>query len=384
MKKIEQITQGDVLLDYDKSIKINELRCILEKNFGKLKTSKNPYEITINGVTINLYVKQITYLGHPHPVFKKRIQISKGWHKKLKNKNSFLVGLYKYKEIIIYGFFDKTNFVNRKTNNSSAHISTFDLLKAQQQGIFTKKDLRGNIISAVRGDRALPFLKKLVNNIETNTPEMQLFEDFKNSLKKNYNGITCYREMILNNYRNKFQSEWPGFYLEFRFEDYLNSNPLYKAICSYESNKKDGEIDLDLKFSNKFLGDLKAHTNGTGGILGNDKTNIDKTLQLYQKFWYIVFNHDTEKDSNYNNEVTVFWNKQQGKDNLLSYAKRMKNNITFTDFKILEINNYNSKYLSIFNQGINSNGRPREPKIKIDKKNVNNFLIYYSPFTKND
>lgn len=64
----------------------------------------------------------------------------------------------------------------------------------------------------------------------------------------------------------------------------------------------------------------------------------------------------------------------------MSYSDRMKNNIEFTDFKILEINKYNQQYLSDFNQGKNSNGLPREQKIKIDKKNINNFLIYNCHF----
>ena len=59
----------------------------------------------------------------------------------------------------------------------------------------------------------------------------------------------------------------------------------------------------------------------------------------------------------------------------MSYSKKMKNNITFTDFKILEINNYNKGYLSIFKQGVNSNSKSREPKIKINNSDINNFLI---------
>ena len=48
--------------------------------------------------------------------------------------------------------------------------------------------------------------------------------------------------------------------------------------------------------------------------------------------------------------------------------------------QILEINDYNINYLSLFTQGINSNGKLRDAKIKIDKKAINNFLIYTSTF----
>lgn len=94
----------------------------------------------------------------------------------------------------------------------------------------------------------------------------------------------------------------------------------------------------------------------------------------------MVFNHDTEKDDKYNFEVTEFWNLAQNKDNLMSYNKKMKNNITFTDFKILEINDYNKQHLSDFHQGKNSNQKERKPKIKINNKDINNFLIYHSNF----
>lgn len=380
MKKVEQITINGVKLGFDKKLKTTEIQDFLKEDLGKLKTNKNPYEIDINGVVVKLFVKQITYLGHPHPIFKKRIQISKSWCDELKEENAFLIGIYQYKNTRIYGFFDKTNFIQRQVNNSSAHISTFDLLNAQIQGVFTKKDIRGNIISAVRNDQFLDFLTAKINHTDTSDKEIVLFENFKNSLDKNYHGIACYSEMIKQDYHNKFQPEWAGFFLEFKFEEFLEKNPNYKQICQYQSNKKDSEIDLDLNFNNQFLGDLKAHTNGTGGILGNDKINVDKALSLYEKFWYIVFNHNTEKDSDYKNEVAIYWNTRQGKENLLSYAKKMKNNISFTDFKILEINTYNQKYLSIFNQGVNSNGKPREPKIKINKRDINNFLIYSSNF----
>ena len=135
-----------------------------------------------------------------------------------------------------------------------------------------------------------------------------------------------------------------------------------------------------MNFNNNYYGDLKAHSNESSAILGNDKNNVQTAIHLHNKIWYIVFNHNTEKDSENNFEVTKFWNEQQKKSDLMSYSIKMKNNILFTDFKILEINKYNQQYLSDFNQGKNTNGLPRETKIKIDKKNINNFLIYNSTF----
>ena len=60
----------------------------------------------------------------------------------------------------------------------------------------------------------------------------------------------------------------------------------------------------------------------------------------------------------------------------------MKNSIIITDYQILDINKYNKKYLKVFNQGINSNNKPREPKISINKKDINNFLIHSKKYEK--
>lgn len=379
MKQIEQVLNNKIVIDYDEILSKSQIIETLKQDFN-ISNNNNPYKCTIKNKEINLFVKQITYLGNPHLDFKKRIQLSKGWETELKNENSFLVGLYKYKLTLIYVFFDKKNFLNRSLNNSSAHISTFDLLKASQSKIFSKTDIRGNLITAVCGDFALSYLEKLITNEDISNPEIELFETFKTTLQQKYSGLECYSEMIKNNFKNKFQPEWAGFFLEFKFQDFLNKNPNLQLICSLQSNKKKGEIDLDLNFNNQFLGDLKAHSNTVTALLGNDKSNIELALRIYNKIWYVVFNHDTQKDSEKKYEVTHFWNKQQNKNNLMSYSEKMKNNITFTDFKILEINTYNQQYLSDFNQGKNSNGLERAIKIKIDKKHINNFLIHYSVF----
>jgi len=379
MKKIEQILEHNIVNDFDERLTPNEIRDILKADLEILNKS-NPYTCIVNQKEIKIYVKQITYLGHPHLAFKKRIQISRGWQIGLKEENAYLMGVYKYKETILYAIFDKKNFVTRVTNNSSAHVSTFDLLNAQQKGIFTKKDIRGNVITCVRKDLIKIVFSKIVSNESILCQEILLFENFKLSLNSIYHGIECYTELISNNYRNKFQPEWFGFFIEFKFEKFLEENSNYKSICWYQSIKSKNDIDLDLNFNNKFLGDLKTHSNESSAILGNDIKNINMALEKYGKLWYIVFNHNTFRDSENNFEVTIFWNEQQKKDNLMSYSKKMKNRIELTDFMILEINEYNKKYLSVFNQGINSNKLPREPKIKIDKKMINNFLIYSSKF----
>lgn len=70
-----------------------------------------------------------------------------------------------------------------------------------------------------------------------------------------------------------------------------------------------------------------------------------------------------------------FWNRAQGKSNLMSYQKRMKHHVVLTKMHILDINNSNKHFLSMFRQGVNSNGKLREPKIMIDHDMISKFSI---------
>ena len=212
MTKVEQIENGKVISDFDERLSRKDIAAILSEDLN-IKNDKNPFECKINGKEIKLFVKQITYLGNPHLKFKKRIQISSRWQKALKPGNHFLLGIYKYRDTILYTFFDKSNFLKRATNNSSAHVSTFDLLKADCEGIFTKKDRLGNFVTTIKKEELKTFLQEKVEHADTLSPEISLFESFKKSLKKNYHGIGCYQEMEENKYAKKNQPEWPGFFL---------------------------------------------------------------------------------------------------------------------------------------------------------------------------
>ncbi len=380
MKLVEQIKNGSVILDNDTRIKKEEIQNLLFEDI-QITNTKNPYTSTLSGETIKLYTKQVTYLGHPHLICKKRIQISTGWGSHLRDNNAFLIGLYKYKDTVLYVIFDKTNFINRQPNNSSAHVSTLDLLNADTQGIFTKIDSRNNKITVTTRKHVRNVLIKLINNQNLLTKEICLFESFKQTLFKEYKGIECYQKMINSNFRDKFQAEWFGFYVEFEFEGYLEENPKLKDICEYQKIKDGSSLDFDIIFKKGFLGDLKTSSNKSSDIPGNDKTAVLQAVDEYKRLWYILIKHDTTKDSEYNYEVTQFWNKKQSKRNLMSYSKRMKNRVFLTELQILEITPFNVNYIDDFPQGKqSSDGSPRNMKIKIKKKAIDNFLIYYSHF----
>jgi hypothetical protein len=71
------------------------------------------------------------------------------------------------------------------------------------------------------------------------------------------------------------------------------------------------------------------------------------------------------------------WNKLRGK-NSMGYLNRMKYSVSLESFDVLEISSINLKHLKAFNQGKNSNGKPRAVKIAIHKKDLenDNFVIY--------
>ena len=49
--------------------------------------------------------------------------------------------------------------------------------------------------------------------------------------------------------------------------------------------------------------------------------------------------------------------------------------MVLTKMHILDINNSNKHFLSMFRQGVNSNGKLREPKIMIDHEIISKFSI---------
>lgn len=390
--------------------------------------------------------KNVTYLGNPHPHFKKRIQISDDLYDFYRialslNAEPILMGIYSCGDNTIFVDFKIDTYIDKKAHNSSAHIYVSDLAAATEDGYFQKIDYFGNTVTAIRPDIVNVYLDELfeveaeptveepskqeatvkepISKCEVppvayikpeNDPKKPVYpfmeqlpkkdkkfeeriityaetfrskivpkiKDFFEDEEKEWHGIECYKKMIATNYRNKYQPEWVGFFLEYEFEKYLTDNKLHYLI-TYAQDKKDGGIDLDLFFPTiELYGDLKAHSEESRGIQGNDWDTIfgiingqDEKSHVY----YIVCEHSTEKDSLHDYEVTKFWNTAQHKPNLMSYSSRMKNNVRLKRVYILDINFSNREFLTKFKQGINSNGKPRAPKIMIEQDNLQHFIV---------
>lgn len=421
-KIVEQINEnGEIIQDVDTVLSKNEIYNCLDNHFPMIRKENDLIVGDKDGVKYSILVKNITYLGNPHPTYKKRIQITGliDFYMKSIEQNCIplLLGIYKYNDNIVYCDFNIRNYLYKKSNNSSAHIYTDDIINAVLHGIFQKEDSFKNIITVFRPNCIKYFLQDKFentikkedinsitsenyrykhpcsrslniyeNNVIYDTSDMQdilvsMFKNFFNQKTKKWNGIECYQLMIADNYKNKFQPEWAGFFLEFEFGKYIKRQKLEKFV-KYNQDKTKNGIDLDLYFPflNSF-GDLKAHSSHSKAIQGNDWNTIFDILnstQYNNHIYYIVCEHDTFKDKDYNYETTKFWNIQQGKDKigkLYSYKDKMKHHVELKKCYILDINNFNSQYLKKFKQGVNSNGKLREPKIMIEHDNLDKFIL---------
>lgn len=446
---VEQITKEGYVLDgYDESLSPSEIYSLLSCYFQGIQRDSTDSRFYFGEYKKHKYAircKNVTYLGNPHPHFKKRIQIADDlydfYNFAIRNQaKPILLGIYSYHDNRIFVDFKIDTYIEKKAHNSSAHIYVSDLVAATEDGYFQKTDYFGNTVTAIRPDVLGIYLDELFgfaeeektvvttrdqntdksiakNKTVTSIPDSVLhFEDkkvdvleekadnlaenaserfnsyanifkkqiapkikaFFTSEEREWKGIDCYQKMITANYRNKYQPEWVGFFLEFEFEKYLSENNL-NYLITYAQDKSLGGIDLDLFFPTiESYGDLKAHSEESRGIQGNDWSTIfgiingqDEKSHIY----YIVCEHSTEKDSLHDYEVTRYWNTAQNKENLMSYATRMKNRIRLKKLYILDINYSNKEHLTMFRQGLNSNGRPREPKIMIEQDNLSYFII---------
>ena len=450
---VEQVTKEGLLVEgYDESLSPSEIFDRISKYFPKIsKATADPRVLVGNhkGHKFAIRCKNVTYLGNPHPHFKKRIQISDDLYDFYRlalsmKAEPILMGIYSFGNNTIFVDFKIDTYIEKKAHNSSAHIYVSDLAAATEEGYFQKIDFFGNTVTAIRPDIVSVYLDEffgveepsaeekmeqkvsepvkaetqqpvLPKGREVNELHIQIKDGtsetvvkertgvdesdfsriasyalafkrdivpkvrtFFDSEEKDWKGIECYQKMIVADYRNKYQPEWVGFFLEYEFEKYLKDNKL-NYLITYAQDKTDGGIDLDLYFPTiESYGDLKAHSEESRGIQGNDWDTIfgiingqDEKSHVY----YIVFEHSTEKDSLHDYEVTKFWNTAQGKANLMSYSARMKNRVRLKRVYILDINYSNREYLTKFKQGLNSNGKPREPKIMIEQDNLQHFIV---------
>lgn len=317
---VNQISKGQVVDDYDERLTPKDELELLEKYLGNLDY--------VDGITRNkipvfnntaIFFAQITYLGKPHPVYKKRIQIKKYWideyrHFKEKGYKVVFIGIYKYRDTTFFVDFNTQYYVENKANNSSAHVMINDLYQASIYGTFSKRDRSNNEIVVISSDLFKDYLTDSL--VQNESSSVQLFKDFNKEFLKDerINALDAVKEMYYSKplipymdcwrgfYPNTFQGEWAGFYLEYRFCKYLNENNLFDQVLIHKDKEHSFDLDFDLAFIGtdgiSFYGDLKASDWQKLEAPGNDKSTVLEAINRYNKFWYVIYEHRKFVDNN--------------------------------------------------------------------------------------
>lgn len=388
-----------IVKDQDQPLRPNEIYGLLCRWLGAENVSKceilgrKVIVYNNNEKKIILLTKCITYLGNPHPIFKKRIQLP-SWYQDLcedvkrKNLNYDVrfIGIYHYEENIIFVDFVKDTYLQHGLHNSSAHVYINDLYQAMTYGVFQKEDKFGNTIVAIRHDKISDYLKGILNT------QQSLFELFGKFNCGYPFGQWLYafdiiKEMHQAEWSQWRQAEWAGWFLEYKFDEFTKDiniqNQMRYVGCS---NKKADELDFDIKFEEAdFYGDLKASDIKKNETPGNDQSSLVECIYRYNRFWYVIYEHETRKDSDCGYEATKARNQyiksvdsSYTKDEM-SYHQRMKHSVKFVKMTIIELNKANFREaLKTFNQGRQPNGGARAPKFNIDKKTLSNdnYVVY--------
>lgn len=384
----------NIVTDQDQPLKPKEMYNTIIKVLGNDCTIEcfgtNRYYLKykpFKGKPIAMLVKAVTYLGNPHPIFKKRIQLSPWWNEFIESYDEVydirFIGVYHYKGMVIFSDFNIEQYKYRSLNNSSAHVYTNDLFQAISYGVFRKIDQNDNLINTV----SIRHFKNYLNGVlpveyQERQRIFNVFKVFNDSFFEFDVEITAKRaitEMKEGQWVKWREAEWGGFFLEYKIVQYLDKHD-YKMIVRYVQNKNNDDLpDLDLYFpTSKFYGDLKSSDIENRQIMGNDKETIMSCLNKDGRVWYVVYEHETVNDSEVEgNPMTRFWNEQLGKEDPLSYVSKMKHSVTYRKMSIYEINRANyGTILKDFNQGHQPDGKPRNVKISIKKKEADNFVVY--------
>ena len=222
MKKVEQVNRsGNIVVDYDQTLTTKEIKKLL---FGMFKqTIKQDGKQFVLYDKIALLACNVTYLGNPHPIYKKRIQL-KSYYLDYLAKNSanniktLYLGIYSYNRTRLFVVFEPTTYAGKKSHNSSAHVYSINLQYAKRAGKFDKIDAFGNKIHIFNTYEFVRYIKTLAGDpVYIDSDDlMKLINDyvssFKDTIKKEWNGIECYKEMVDANDNNARQGEWQGWF----------------------------------------------------------------------------------------------------------------------------------------------------------------------------
>lgn len=351
-----------------------------------------------NGTKYILLHRCVTYLGGngQHPLFKKRVQLP-AWFKDLcvfvKNNcqgyDVRFLGVYHYDGLILFVDFQKDTYLAKSMHNSSAHVYINDLAQGLKFGVFQKEDQFGNHIQVIRNNYLKDYLE---GKAKFDNSYFDIFAKFNHNFPfgKWLSAVDVIKEMYMGKWPKWKEAEWAGFFLEYKFDTFIKEENISDKI-QYISHKKKGQLDFDIIFQgeDEFYGDLKASDTKKKETPANDQENVMECINRYGKLWYVIYEHETKKDADCGYQQTVARNQfirsvdSKYTKGDMSYAPRMKNSVNFVTMSILEINRVNCrKLLKDFNQGHQADGSTRKPKFIIDKRSMENFVIFRHRYEK--
>ncbi len=392
--KTDQITASEeVVQDYDQSYTQSQLHALLRKYIPDLEVGEESIDVSSDsGIksesltyyylrsnpNVKLLVRNVTYLGKPHPIFKKRIQIPPKWRIFASlhfNDDVRFIGVYHYNDLELIVDFEKDGFLDSKAKNASAHVMVFDLFQGYINGFFSKIDAFGHLISVIKPSGFLDYLKlgARKSDLSTYFGEINLEMPFNQEII----GIDAYKEMFDSGFPYAAEAEWPGFYVEFRFSEILRRLGLEDKI-QYLGRKGKGEeaLELDLFFGEEsFYGDIKSSSISETTLYGNKIGTTDEAIEKYGKLWYIIYTFDSERDVNHGRVVSEWWsnkrNKERKSDGSFSYEKRMKYSIVLKEMYVIQIDKSNKHHL-LREAEVSGN----RMKYALKKKDIDNFVLY--------
>jgi hypothetical protein len=339
--------------------------------------------------------KQVTYLGNPWEAYKKRIQMPPEWaatydDARRRGLTPRFVGVYHYDGTTIFVDFDPSTYVKHGLNNSSAHVATNDLFQAQTLGQFSRVDQNDNRLTSVRADQFRSYMRV---GYEEKNPHIDVLDRFTTEFLNGtrIDGLAAAREMHAANWRDKFQNEWQGFYVEYRLSSFIKKHGL-EHLLIVQKEKRKSEYDYDLRLlrggATEHFGDLKASNIAVDDSPGNAAEKFFQCLEEYGRFWYVIYEHETWHGRDNEHLATIAWNEWRKSEghvgrkayDPLSYAGKFKEAVRFVGVKVLEVNQANvdivlKEFQKDFGQYLGQ-GNPRKPKVMIKKADIENFLIY--------
>ena len=191
-----------------------------------------------------------------------------------------------------------------------------------------------------------------------------------------WDGKKCISEMKENNGRHWKQMEWIGWY----FEYWCNRN--LKGVMEMPYSKKYGNVSFDGYL--KIPWDFKVHVTQSGDkIIVNDHQAIKKAIKDFGCVGLIIVTGPVVYDKS--QEFKKWHDEQKGKitDYVLKNiergapSRRRKVSMKISKISFVKLDDdCLKKYSSIHNQGRNSDGKPREPKVLLDLTKIGKHIVY--------